>query len=88
MRLGDAPGAQDFVKRCVAAAADLGLLFVGQSDERVMAELSLVRDNLISELTPIFGSDVTNEIAARFVVAVLAHRRELESGAVPGGALN
>jgi len=88
MKLADARGAKDFVERCVAAAANLGLLFVGQSDERVMAELSLVRDNLISELSPMFGKDVADEIAARFVFAVLAHRRELESGAVPGGALN
>ena len=46
MMLKDAPGGADFIDRCVAAAADMSLRFVGTDDEQMLAALADIREIL------------------------------------------
>ena len=67
-----------FIERCVAAAADLALYFVGAPDEQMLASLQQTRTNLETELTEMFGAEVATIVAQAFVSAVVGHRREIE----------
>ena len=74
----------EFVQRCVAAAADLALFFVGAPEEKMLASLHQTRINLEADLAETFGADVAAAIAEAFVAAVIGHRREIEAaGAMP-----
>jgi hypothetical protein len=78
-----------FIDRCVAAAADLALFFVGAPDEQMLASLHQTRTNLETELSETFGADVAALIAETFCATVIRRRRELEAaGATPAVVLN
>ena len=72
----------EFAERCVAAAADLALYFVGAPDEQMLASLHQTRTNLETELAETFGAEVATAIAEAFVATVIRHRREI--GGPPG----
>jgi 7-keto-8-aminopelargonate synthetase-like enzyme len=74
-----------FVERCAAAAADLGLFFVGAAESDMMAALHQVRSNLEAELAESFGADVAALMAQAFVAAVVGRRREIEHATPVGG---
>jgi 7-keto-8-aminopelargonate synthetase-like enzyme len=79
----------EFIDRCVAAAADLALYFVGAPDEQMLAFLHQTRTNLEAELAETFGADGAALMAQAFVAAVIGHKRELEAGgAMPPVVLN
>ena len=78
----------EFAERCVAAAADLALFFVGAPDEQMFASLHQTRTNLETELSETFGADVAAAIAAAFVATVIRHRRELEAASATVAGLN
>jgi hypothetical protein len=69
----------EFIDRCVAAAADLSLFFVGAPEDQMLAALHGVRANLEGELAQTFGPDVAGVIAAAFVATVIRRRREIEA---------
>jgi 7-keto-8-aminopelargonate synthetase-like enzyme len=70
----------EFIDRCVAAAADLALYFVGAPDEQMLASLHQTRTNLEADLAEAFGAEVAALIAETFCATVIWHRRELEAG--------
>jgi hypothetical protein len=45
----------EFIDRCVAAAADLALFFVGVSENDMLLELYQVRSNLEAQLSETWG---------------------------------
>jgi hypothetical protein len=71
----------EFVTRCVDAAADLALLFVGEPEEKMLATLQQTRANLEAELSESFGPDMAAAVAQAFVKAVIGRRREIEAAA-------
>ena len=79
---------QEFIDRCVAAAADLALFFVGAPDEQMLASLRQTRTNLETELSETFGAEVAAAIAEAFVATVIHHRRELEAAGETPRVLN
>jgi hypothetical protein len=70
---------QEFIDRCVTAAADLALYFVGAPDEQMLASLHQTRANLETDLAETFGAEVATAIAEAFVATVIRRRRELEA---------
>ena len=81
MMLKDTPGGADFIDRCVAAAADMSLRFVGTDDEQMLAALADVRENLKAQLAPTLGIEVGYTVAEAFVACVAACKREIEAAA-------
>ena len=79
---------QDFIERCVAAAADLALYFVGASEDEMLASLHQTRTNLETDLAETFGAEVATAIAQAFVATVIRHRREIEAAAETPRVLN
>jgi 7-keto-8-aminopelargonate synthetase-like enzyme len=79
----------EFVERCVAAAADLALFFVGAPENEMLVSLHEVRANLEAELAEAFGAEVAALMAQAFVAAVVGRRREIEAaGETPPPVLN
>ena len=76
----DILGGPEFIERCVASASDLSLLFVGESEERMLAALSETKENLKMGLAEYFGAEVAALVAEAFVTAVVRQKAELESG--------
>jgi hypothetical protein len=77
--LKDAPGAADFIDRCVAAAADMALAFVGEPNDKVMVCLNQTRANLQRDLAPQLGAEIAEAVAQAFTKAVLAQKAEIEA---------
>jgi hypothetical protein len=71
----------EFVESAVASAADVALAFAGEPDSHVRAALECSRANLESELSPVFGAEIADQIAEKFVAAVLGRKNEIESAA-------
>jgi hypothetical protein len=71
---------QEFVERTTAAAADLGLAFVGTPEGKMQSALNRVRSNLEAQLKEPFGADLAAAMAQAFVTAVAGHKAEIEGG--------
>jgi K+-sensing histidine kinase KdpD len=69
---------------CVAAAADLALLFVGTSEERMLQSLQQTRQNLTADLAEPFGAEIAALVAEAFVTAVARQKAEIEKGYAGG----
>ena len=54
---------QEFIDRCVAAAAGLALFFVGAPEDEMLLSLHDVRSNLEAGLSETFGPDVAAAVA-------------------------
>jgi hypothetical protein len=80
---------QEFIDRCVAAAADLSLFFVGVPENEMLVSLYQVRANLETDMSETLGADVAALIGQAFVAAVIGHRREIEAaGEMPRAMKN
>jgi hypothetical protein len=80
MMLRDAPDGAEFIDRCVAAAADMALAFVGEPIDTVMRRLNQTHENLRRDLTPQFGPEVAHQVADAFVRAVIGQKAQLDAG--------
>jgi hypothetical protein len=70
---------QEFIDRCVSAAADLALFYAGTPDEAMMVSLHQVRSNVEAGLAEPFGPDVAAQMAEAFVAAVIGRKREIDA---------
>lgn len=77
--LAETPDGPEFIDRCVAAAADLALFFIGRPEEEMLVSLHQVRTNLEAQLAETFGPEVARLFAQAFVAAVAGHRREIDA---------
>ena len=73
---------------CVAAAADVALLFVGTPEDVMLGALYQMRADLEAGLSEAFGADVAAMIAQSFVATVIRHRREIEAAGETSRVLN
>ncbi|SIO50142.1 hypothetical protein SAMN05443247_06644 [Bradyrhizobium erythrophlei] len=78
----------EFVQRCVAAANELALLYVGEPEEKMLAALHQARANLEAKLAELFGPDVAAMMAEAFVAAVIGRKREIEAAGDTTPVLN
>jgi hypothetical protein len=70
------------IDRCAAAAADLALLFVGASRERMLQELAAVRERMKVKLAVSYSAEIAALIAESFVATVAKCKIEIEKAAV------
>jgi hypothetical protein len=68
----------EFTERSVAAVADLGLFFVGASDQAIKESLLELQSTLEAQLAEPFGPEIARDMAREFVSAVAGRRREIE----------
>ena len=72
----------EFVDRCVASAADMALLFVGASQERMLHELLAVRERMRDKLAQTYPTEIAALIAQFFVATVARCKVEIERATV------
>jgi hypothetical protein len=70
------------IDRCVAAAADLALLFTGASEAQMLRELAAVRERMTTKLAEIYSVEIATVIANSFVTTVAKCKIEIEKAAV------
>jgi hypothetical protein len=70
------------VDQCVAGAADLALLFVGASQERMLQELAAVRERMTAKLAEIYSDEIATLIAESFVATAAKCKIEIEKASV------
>jgi hypothetical protein len=78
--LKDAPGGRQFIDTCLASIADVALAFTGEPDERVLASLEEMKENLARGLAETLGPDAAAKIAEAFVGTVMGEKHRLEAG--------
>ena len=81
----------ELVERWTAAANELALAFAYEPDANVEASLERMRKNLNDEFLRIFPNADSETMTAgvdSIIAEIQKRRREIESGAVPTGALN
>lgn len=79
--LVDMPGGPEFVQRCVAAAAELSLFWVGKPDQEMLTSLYQTRQNLQAQLTPEIGAGAARVLAQAFVGTVARRKADIERAA-------
>jgi hypothetical protein len=77
MKLGDAPGAREFIERVDAAAANLARFYIDTDEATIRADLVQSRVNLEASLSKILGRTAAVQVAEAFVEAVIEYRRRL-----------
>ena len=81
----------ELVQRWIAATAEVALAFAYEPDEKVEASLERMRKNFNAEFVRVFPNADPETLAAgvdSIIAEIQKRRREIESGAVPTGALN
>ena len=73
------PEVARFVERCVKAAADMALAFMGEPDAKVHAHLEQGRESLTTKLAAELGAETAAAIVDALIKAVLAQKHELEA---------
>jgi hypothetical protein len=66
------------IDRCVSAAADLALLFVGASQDQMQRELVAVRERMTAKLAEIYSDEIATLIAESFVATAAKCKIEIE----------
>jgi hypothetical protein len=86
MMLKDMPGGQQFIDACLAAISDVALAFVGEPDDRVLASLEEMKENLACGWAENLGPDVAAKIADAFVGTIRGEKHRLEASGRAGRA--
>ncbi len=76
--LKDAPGADELIKRLVAASGDMGLAFAGEPDDRVSAHLDRALVTMQRGLADELGATMAAKIVTALKHAVMLRKAELE----------
>jgi hypothetical protein len=77
--LGRTPAGQVFIRRVLAAIADMALAFAGEPDEKVRAHLEQGREDFTAKLAEQLGVETAAAIVDAMFKAVIGRKRELEA---------
>ena len=75
----------EMLQRWMAVADELGLLFAHQPDEKVVASLARMRQNLIDKFCALFPNAAPETMAAgvdSIIAEIQKRRREIEQNAI------
>jgi len=82
IKLKDAIGAEEFIRRVVDTASTMAFCFAHENDDKVMAELERMRAALTNDIARNIGAESAENLADWFIRAVMGEKHRLEGHGV------